>query len=292
MKSMTGYGTSRSHIPQAHLEISIRCVNGRFLEPRFHLPKEYLSLEPELKKRLQASIQRGTIDVFIQRRTSGELMAENIRLNRPLAQKYVKILTELAREMKAPAQFRPETVAHWPDVVIRDFGKDISEAEKKAVLRAFEKAVQNCNRERSREGLNLQKELERTLKLLHRVVLKIRDLRNSADTRLQEKFELRMRSRLKGIEIDPQRLSQEVLIQLEKADVNEEIVRLLEHIKNVQKLLASERSEGKKLDFYIQELHREMNTIGSKSQISSITEAVVEGKTIIERLREQVQNIE
>lgn len=289
---MTGYGSARSHIPQAHLEISIRCVNGRFLESRFHLPKEYLSLEPELKKRLQNSLKRGTVDIFVQRKASGESLAEHMRLNKPLAKKYVRILTELARDMKAPAQFRAETVAHWPDVIIRDMGTEISEPEKKAVLKAFDQALQSCNRERSREGLNLKKELERTLKLLEKTVLQVQGLRNSADGELQQKFELRMRSRLKGMEIDPQRLSQEVLIQLEKADVTEEIVRLLEHIKNVKTLFASAESEGKKLDFYIQELHREMNTIGSKSQVSTITQSVVEGKTIIERLREQVQNIE
>ncbi len=292
MKSMTGYGTSRAHSPQAHLEISIRCVNGRFLEPRFHLPKEYLSLEPELKKRLSSAIKRGTVDIFVQRKASGEALAETMRLNKPLAKKYVKILSELAKDMKAPAQFRAETVAHWPDVIIRDMGSEIPDGEKKSVFKAFDQALDACNKERSREGLNLKKELERTLKLLEKVVMRVHDLRGSADGELQQKFELRMRSRLKGMEIDPQRLSQEVLIQLEKADVNEEIVRLLEHIKNVQKLFTSSDSEGKKLDFYIQELHREMNTIGSKSQVSTITQAVVEGKTIIERLREQVQNIE
>lgn len=289
---MTGYGTARSHSSQVHLEISIRSVNGRFLEPRFHLPKEYLSLEPELKKRLQNHIKRGTLDVFVLRRVSPESMALNIKLNRPLAQRYVKILKDLATQMKVPPQFRPETIAHWPDVITRDLGTEIDVQEKNLIFRTFEKCLKACDSERNREGGVLKKELERTLKLLDRVVNQVQTLRSQADSELQQKFELRMRSRLKGIEIDPQRLSQEVLIQLEKADVNEEIVRLSEHIKNVQKLLGSSEAEGKKLDFYIQELHREMNTVGSKSQVSSITQAVVEGKTIIERLREQVQNIE
>lgn len=292
MNSMTGYGTARSHSSAVHLEISIRSVNGRFLEPRFHLPKEYLSLEPELKKRLQVHVKRGTVDVFVLRKVSPETVAMSIKLNRPLAQKYVKILKELAVQMKAPPQFRPETVAHWPDVITRDLGAEIDSQEKNLVFRTFEKCLKSCDAERSREGAFLKKDLERTLKLLDKTVNQVQSLRAHADTELQQKFELRMRSRLKGIEIDPQRLSQEVLIQLEKADVNEEIVRLSEHIKNVQKLLSSSEAEGKKLDFYIQELHREMNTIGSKSQVSSITQAVVEGKTIIERLREQVQNIE
>lgn len=292
MKSMTGYGTSRANSAQAILEISIRCVNGRFLEPRFHLPKEYFSLEPELKKRLQNSIKRGTVDVFVQRKAAPEAAAQSLSLNRPLAKRYTEVLTELAKIMKSPAQFRVDSIAHWPDVISRDMGADITETERKSVYKAFEMALVACHKERSREGQNLKKELEKTLKLLEKIVLQIQSLRSSADQDLQSKFELRLRSRLKGIEVDPQRLSQEVLIQLEKSDVNEEIVRLLEHIRNVQKLLLSQDSEGKKLDFYIQELHREMNTIGSKSQISTITQSVVEGKTIIERLREQVQNIE
>lgn len=292
MKSMTGYGTSRSHSSQVHLEISIRCVNGRFLEPRFHLPKEYLSLEPEFKRRLQKYVKRGTVDVFVLRRVSPESMAMNIKLNRPLAQKYIKILKEISTQMNVPAQFRPESIAHWPEVVTRDLGTEIDSEEKNLVFRTFEKCLKACDSERNREGSVIKKDLDRTLKLLDRTVSQVQSLRTSADTELQQKFELRMRTRLKGVEVDPQRLSQEVLIQLEKADVNEEIVRLSEHIKNVQKLLSSSEAEGKKLDFYIQELHREMNTIGSKSQVSSITQAVVEGKTIIERLREQVQNIE
>jgi uncharacterized protein (TIGR00255 family) len=292
MKSMTGYGTSRISSSAAILEISIRSVNGRFLEPRFHLPKEYFSLEPELKKRLQNSIRRGTVDVFVQRRAAPEAAAQALTLNKPLAKRYTEVLTELSKIMKSPAQFRVETIAHWPDVISRDLGSEISEPEKKMVYKAFEAALVACHKERTREGMNLKKELEKTLKLLDKVVNTIQSLRTSADQDLQNKFELRLRSRLKGIEVDPQRISQEVLIQLEKSDVNEEIVRLLEHIRNVQKLLSSPDSEGKKLDFYIQELHREMNTIGSKSQVSTITQSVVEGKTIIERLREQVQNIE
>ena len=292
MKSMTGYGTSRVSSSAAILEISVRSVNGRFLEPRFHLPKEYFSLEPELKKRLQNSIRRGTVDVFVQIRAAPEAAAQALTLNKPLAKRYTEVLTELAKIMKSPSQFRVETIAHWPDVISRDLGSEISETEKKMVYKAFEAALVACLKERTREGTNLKKELEKTLKLLDKVVNTIQSLRSSADQDLQNKFEVRLRSRLKGIEVDPQRISQEVLIQLEKSDVNEEIVRLLEHIRNVQKLLSSPDSEGKKLDFYIQELHREMNTIGSKSQVSTITQSVVEGKTIIERLREQVQNIE
>ena len=113
---------------------------------------------------------------------------------------------------------------------------------------------------------------------------------------LQERFESKVRLRLPkevaGIQVDPQRISQEIVIQLEKADISEEITRLTEHIMNFEKLVEMPIVEGKKLDFYTQELLREANTIGSKSQVAGITEAVVEAKTLIERIREQVQNIE
>ncbi len=120
----------------------------------------------------------------------------------------------------------------------------------------------------------------------------ISGLREDANQLLQEKFEQKIRARLKGNEIDPARLSQEIVIQLEKADINEELSRLSEHIKNYRQLVSSSQGEGKKLDFYTQELLREVNTIGSKSQVAKITQSVVEAKTVIERLREQVQNVQ
>jgi len=121
-------------------------------------------------------------------------------------------------------------------------------------------------------------------------------LRDEANKALLERFEAKVKSRLpKDVaahQVDPQRISQEIVIQLEKADINEEIIRLTEHIKNFEKLVEQPVVEGKKLDFYTQELLREVNTIGSKSQVAGITEAVVDAKTLIERIREQVQNIE
>jgi uncharacterized protein (TIGR00255 family) len=131
---------------------------------------------------------------------------------------------------------------------------------------------------------------------LQKHVTKISKLRDDANKFLQEKFEAKIKARLPkdvaGHSVDPLRISQEIVIQLEKADINEELIRLTEHLKNFEKLIESAVVEGKKLDFYTQELLREVNTIGSKSQVAGITESVVEAKTLIERIREQVQNIE
>ena len=148
-----------------------------------------------------------------------------------------------------------------------------------------------CERAGARRQV-LQKELEKLVHDLEKQVAIVAGLREDANRQLQERFEQKIGSRLKGQEMDPQRLTQEIVIQLEKADINEELVRLTEHLKNYKDLLKSAQAEGKKLDFYTQELLREVNTIGSKSQVAKITQAVVEAKTLIERLREQVQNVE
>ncbi|MBO9666417.1 MAG: DUF1732 domain-containing protein, partial [Bdellovibrio sp.] len=158
--------------------------------------------------------------------------------------------------------------------------------------KAFADACNNCNKERVREGKALRKDLEKLLSSLDKQIKVISDLRNEANSQLQEKYETKIRARLKGNDIDPSRLSQEIVIQLEKADINEELSRLSEHIKNYRQLVGSQQAEGKKLDFYTQELLREVNTIGSKSQVAKITQSVVEAKTLIERLREQVQNVQ
>src|SRR5690606_20882053 len=127
---------------------------------------------------------------------------------------------------------------------------------------------------------------------LEKQVKVISQMRESANAQLQERYETKVKARMKGTEIDPARLAQEIVIQLERADINEELSRLQEHIKNYRQLIQSKDAEGKKLDFYTQELLREVNTIGSKSQVAKITSAVVEAKTLIERLREQVQNVQ
>ena len=142
----------------------------------------------------------------------------------------------------------------------------------------------------------MKKDLQKNLKELQRYIQKISKLRDEANKVLQQKFETKIKSRLPkeaaGHGVDAQRITQEIVIQLEKADINEELTRLAEHTKKFDKITELEKVERKKLDFYTQELLREVNTIGSTSQIAGITESVVEAKTLIERIREQVQNIE
>jgi len=292
MKSMTGYGTARASSKDVNVEVSIRAVNGRFLEPRFHLPREFVPFENELKKILSGVLLRGTVDVFVARKVKPTAGKAQIQVNQTLAKKYLTAYKQLSKDLGITYQVHLEAFARLPEVLKVEDSYDLSPGEEKVLKKAFTEACKNCDKERLREGKSLQKDLGALLSGLQKQIKIITDLREEANVQLQERFEQKIRSRLKGSEIDPNRLSQEIVIQLEKADINEELSRLSEHIKNYSQLVSSATAEGKKLDFYTQELLREVNTIGSKSQVAKITQAVVEAKTLIERLREQVQNVQ
>jgi len=292
MKSMTGYGTAKAQQKDLNIEVSIRTVNGRFLDTRFHLPREFVPFEADLKKLLSADILRGTVDIFVNRRNKAAHETAEVRVNEALAKKYLAAFQKISKATKLQANVHLEILARMPDVIQVDEKQEVSSHEEKLLKAVFAKACGDCVKEREREGKFLQKELEKLVLDLEKQVLIVAGLREDANRQLQDRFEQKISNRLKNQELDPQRLTQEIVIQLEKADINEELVRLTEHLKNYKDLLKSAHAEGKKLDFYTQELLREVNTIGSKSQVAKITQAVVEAKTLIERLREQVQNVE
>lgn len=294
MKSMTGFGQARLQGEESIYEVNIKTVNGRFLEVRFHAPREMVFLEPDFKKLLSEKFMRGTVDVFISRRMKTLSATGKVVINTALAQQYLKEFTQLSKKLKIKFQPTVELLTRQLDIVRLEDAGDYLEKDKKTVLQAFHKAMDACAVERDREGLALRKEMQKILAQLEEHVAQITSLREEANKTLQERFISKIENRLKATstEIDQQRLMQEIVLQLEKSDINEELQRLEEHIKNYKKILVSATSEGKKMDFYTQELLREVNTIGSKSQVAKLTQAVVEAKTMIERLREQVQNIE
>lgn len=296
MKSMTGFGVFRSQNNEMTIEVSFRAVNGRYLETRFHLPRAFYPFESELKKKLSSLVLRGTIDIYVSRKIKSQLGSGKISVNTKLAQEYLKVLKKLSKDLRIKDTIRLEQISKQPDVIHLEEEESVPPQELAMLRKTFDSALKKFEAERVREGLALKKDLQKNLKDLQKHVHKISKLRDEANKILTERFEAKVKSRLPkevaGQGVDPQRISQEIVIQLEKADINEEIIRLTEHLKNFEKLVENSIVEGKKLDFYTQELLREVNTIGSKSQVAGITEAVVEAKTLIERIREQVQNVE
>ena len=292
MKSMTGFGQGKAHTQLCQVEVSVRAVNGRFFEPRFHLPREYLIFESELKKILQEYFERGTIDIFVSRKLKSAEGGVEVVVNQHLARQYFSAYKKLAQDLKIRGQYHIESLARLPDVIKVEESSNLEGSEKKILIQAMKKACLSADQERKREGKSLRLDLEKSLEGLESEVVSIQGLREEANQNLLSRFEQKIKSRLSGYELDSARISQEVVIQIEKSDINEELSRLKEHIKNYRQLLSVTYPVGKKLDFYTQELLREVNTIGSKSAISKLTQTVVQAKTLIERIREQVQNIE
>lgn len=291
MISMTGYSTHKAETKDVRVEFNIKAVNGRFLESRFHLPKEFIFLEPELRKLLNSIFQRGTIDVFCHRRTKKTTQGSKIEVDLELANKIGSEISKLQKQLKLSSHVSIKDLLSIAPVIKVQEDTDIPKGEVQLVLKSFKECVEKCHAERVREGHSIKKELLNLLNLLSIEVGSIKKQRAINTVEVVQKWKDKLKAKASDL-MDDQKVQQEIFFLSEKADIAEEIQRLDEHIKNYKNLLLSKKSEGKKIDFYTQELLREINTIGSKSQSAKITQHVVEAKGLIEKLREQAQNIE
>lgn len=282
--------------PQLELDIAVKAVNGRYLDIRFHLPREYTGLEGEFKSILAATFKRGTLDIYVNRRSSEE-GAARVRVNHALAKSWLDSYRELGRALKIKAASPSlDLLTRLPEVFSVEEMAEIAEAEVALAKKILGDAAAACDQERKREGKALADELERLCARLEEIGEEAQALKEEAKAELENRTLGRLREHLKKLgfdgKFDEQRIAQEIVITLDRVDIAEELQRLREHLRAYRKLLKSSESEGKKLDFYAQELLREINTIGSKSHIASLTSLVVEAKTLVERIREQVQNVE
>jgi uncharacterized protein (TIGR00255 family) len=292
IKSMTGFGSASGVSKKLQIHITIRAVNGRFLEIRPHMPRLYQALETELKKTVGQNLSRGTVDLYITRRATDDETSQ-ISINKAMAKKWKDSYFQLARDLKlGTPSLSVETLASLPDVVMVEEVSTLSADEKKRLFQVVGAALKKVEQEREREGQALAKELKRLLDQLKSHAVQIRGWLPQIHHDLEGRFAERAK-KWQG-EVDPQRLAQEVAFYIDKSDVSEELQRLEEHLDLFLKMTQTKQKEpqGKKLDFYCQELLREINTIGSKSSQVKLTQIVVNAKSVIEKLREQVQNIE
>ncbi len=293
MKSMTGYGASLVKNRQLEIEIHVKSVNGRFLDVRFHLPKEYMPFESDLKKIFGTKWSRGVVDVYVHRRPSSSVQLQTVTIRQENAEFWTKKLKALSKDLGLTHEVTLRDVLQMPFVMEHQERPGLFSGEAKLLETQMKNAAQKCQDFRLREGRSLKKELLVQIKALENC---LRDMSGWRDEALKNS-EQRLKSRLASLEMqdmDASRLALETALIVDKMDVREEMVRLTEHIKACRKIIQSSESEakGKQLDFYCQELLREVNTIGSKSQLASLTQVVVVAKSVIEKFREQVQNVE
>ena len=287
---MTGYGKATSQSPDFLIDVAIKAVNGRYLEIKFHGPKIYHGLEAEIRKRIAKVVKRGTFDIYINRKVYNG--SEKLLFNQPLAKKWLKGFNAMAKELNLESNHGSEILFQVPELVKVEENHSVSANEKKVLYQTVDWAIKSCAAVRATEGKSLKTDISKHISSLSKCVDKIKKLRSKINKELIKKFHQRLENLNYPGEIDEQRIAQEVVVQVDKTDINEEVLRLEAHFKAIQKLVKSDDSIGKKLDFYAQELLREVNTIGSKASSSDLTQLVVECKGHIEKYREQVQNVE
>ncbi len=292
MKSMTGYGNASFSSEEYDLDIGIKTVNGRFLDIRFHMPREYIALEGEFKKLIQTKISRGTVDIYIQKKWGPASSKLRAVPHKELAKQWLSAYDLIAKDLNQEAGNPMDILVRIPEIIELQEQKKVTYQERKTAIQTIKEALENCYEVKVREGEDLRQELQKQFGKLSKIVSKIEKLRAKANKELAKRFKEKIEAYELKEKVDENRLAQEVAFQIDRSDITEEVVRLNQHISGCEDLVSDSKSHGKKLDFFAQELLREVNTIGSKSQVSDLTHNVVEAKTIVERIREQVQNIE
>ena len=292
MKSMTGYGKAMVAGDDFSVSVDLKTVNNRFLDIHLRVGSELASLEPQIKKRITARLSRGRVDVTVSMERVAQIAYE---INRPLIAGYVSALKQLQQDFSIGGELDINAIARIPGAV-QPARNGIDDRITGALEQALDQALDELEKMREQEGDALKKELRERVQKIETLVPII----ESSAAGLADAYRLRLQKRIgellnrggQVIEIDPVRLAQEVAYLADRSDVSEEMVRLRSHLAQFQEALDASGDAGKMLDFLLQELNREANTTLSKSTDLAIKEAGLAIKAEVEKLREQVQNVE
>ena len=290
IKSMTGYGRAKLSKDDREYQIEIKSVNHKYLEISVRIPKQLSYLEETINKEIAKKVKRGKIDVFVTFENN-PLEGKEIKINTELAKAYIDELKKLAEKENILSDIQVTEISKYPDVLNIQSSQD-DEKITEEVLETITIATDNLVQMRGTEGNKISEDLLKRLNIINKKVEEIAKLSTGLIEEYVVKLEERINEILKNQEIDKTRLAQEVVIYADKCSIEEEVTRLNSHISQFKNLLNSNEAIGKKLDFIIQEMNRETNTIGSKANNLEITNGVIDIKTEIENIREQVQNIE
>lgn len=291
IRSMTGYGKGSLNLEGREYQIEIKSVNHRYLDINIKMPRTLSYLEETVKKEISEQIKRGKIDVFVTFENNSQ-EGRNIKINKELAKIYINQLKELAQEENISSNIEVIDIAKFPEILTIKMDEE-DEKIKNEIIQATKEATDKIVEMKSIEGQKIAQDL---LARIEKIENKIEEI-SKKSTGLIEEYVVKLEKRIKEIlqteEIDKTRLAQEVVIYADKCSIEEEITRLKSHIYQFKNLITDNNETiGKKLDFIIQEMNRETNTIGSKANNLEITNGVIDIKTELEDIREQIQNIE
>lgn len=291
VKSMTGYGRAEETIRGCTITVELRSVNNRYLDCNIRLPRLYLFAEDGIKSRVQNTISRGKVDVFVTLDYAGKEEVK-VTVNRPVADGYYGALKQLAQSYQLSEDISVSLLSRFPDVLLAEKAEEDTEQRAQDICSVLDRALADFDEMRTKEGSRLRDDILSRAAAIENMVTFVEERSPQTVSEYRAKLEARMQEVLQNTQIDESRLLTEAAIFADKVAVAEETVRLRSHIAQLREMLSKGGATGRKLDFLIQEFNREANTIGSKCSDIQIARQVVDIKAEIEKIREQVQNIE
>ncbi|AQX53990.1 YicC/YloC family endoribonuclease [Priestia flexa] len=290
IRSMTGFGRGRADNEVQAVTVEMKSVNHRFCEITVRMPRQLMEIEDKIKKIIQTYIKRGRVEVFVT--ISGEGLAKKtLQTDWELLGEYMKAFQEISERHQLSKSVEIQDILHMPDVMTTSEEEVDQTSIHQLVFTAVEQAVGQLLTMREKEGQELYQDLVQHLTNIQQLRDEVESLAPTVSEQYEDRLRKRLTDYLEGT-IDEQRVLAEVAIFAEKADVNEELTRIHSHLTQFFQTIDTTDVIGRKLDFLVQELNREMNTIGAKANNGKIAQCVIDMKTQLERLKEQVQNIE
>ncbi len=291
MNSMTGYGKAAAERDGRKVTVELRSVNHRFLDLSIKLPKTLNCLEDIVRKGLSDGFERGHFDAFVSYENTRD-DGVKLTLNEGIAEEYIKIKDEITAKFGVADDYTVSAMLRTPDLVTASAAEENEEEIKSLCTAALADAISQMKKMRAFEGEKLKNDILTKTSNIEKTVAAIKELAPKVVDNYRAKLKERITEALSGVEIDEARLLNEVAFFADKAAIDEEITRLTAHCQHLRDMVASEKPMGKNLDFLVQECNREANTIGSKCNDINITGNVLTLKNEIEKIREQVQNVE
>ena len=291
IKSMTGYGSAKGTVEGLEITVELKSVNNRYLDTAVRLPRSFLFAEEAIKSEVQSHISRGKVDVFISVDSSaaGDM---TVKVNEPLLRGYIEAIRHISEEYSLANDMTALSVSRFPDVLSVE-KKDLdAEAISAGICAVAEEALRDFDAMRQREGAKLRDDVLSRLETIDRLVSAVETEAPKTVAEYRKRLEQKMQEVLGATGIDENRILAEAAIFADHIAVDEETVRLRSHMSQLTTMINGNSPTGRKIDFLIQEFNREANTIGSKCQNSQIAHVVVDLKSEIEKIREQIQNIE
>ncbi len=291
MRSMTGYGSGEAQGLGKKFIVEIKSINHRYSEIIIKQPRQYLLLEEKIRELVQKYVQRGRVEVYVKVEETGEKKPV-IKVDKDIALAYYKSLKDLANILEISPELSVYQLVSLPEIIKLEEPEENLEHVWDVLKKAFSEALEKLVEMREAEGLVLKNDLEKRILYLEELTKMVSQRSPLVVEDYREKLKGRIKELLDETQYDEVRLNQEIVYFAEKSNITEELVRLQSHFRQFLNSLNTQGSVGRKLDFLVQEMNRETNTIGSKANDLEISNLVIEMKSEIEKIREQIQNIE